>query len=82
MRRRAEKHVEKAGRSFTWARDLFPIAHILASLPENELAPPALRHIFRRALRCGGAGSRKNFQIAPCETPSRSFPNRRKGKGI
>ena len=32
MRRRTEKHVEKAGRSFTWARDLFPTAHILASL--------------------------------------------------
>jgi hypothetical protein len=71
-----EEHVENAGWGFTRARNLFPTAHILASLPENELAPPALRHIFRRALHCGGAGSRKNLQIAPCETPSRSFPKR------
>jgi hypothetical protein len=28
--------------------------HILAALPENELAPKALKHVFRRPLRCGG----------------------------
>jgi len=28
--------------------------HIFASLPENQLAPLALRHVFRRALHCGG----------------------------
>ena len=27
---------------------------ILAVLPENELAPEALKHVFRRSLRCGG----------------------------
>ena len=27
---------------------------ILATLPENELAPEALKHVFRRSLRCGG----------------------------
>jgi hypothetical protein len=27
---------------------------ILAALPENKLALPALKQVFRRALRCGG----------------------------
>jgi hypothetical protein len=33
--------------------------HILATLPENQLAPSALRQVFRRALRCGGMGPEK-----------------------
>jgi len=36
------------------AQDLFSTMHIFASLPENQLAPLALRHVFRRALHCGG----------------------------
>lgn len=78
MRRFTEELVGNAGRGFDRERDLFPTAHILAALPENELAPLALRHIFRRALRCGGAGARKNLRIAPDQTPSRSPLNRRK----
>lgn len=69
--------VGDAVRGFDGERDLFPTAHILAALPENELAPPALRQIFRRALRCGGAGARKNLRIAPDQTPSRLPLNRR-----
>jgi len=40
--------------AFTGAQDLFSTMRILASLPENQLAPKALKHVFRRALRCGG----------------------------
>jgi hypothetical protein len=38
---------------FAGAQDLFSTMHILASLPENQLAPSALRHVSRQALYCG-----------------------------
>jgi hypothetical protein len=50
--------------SFVVAQDLFSTRHILAALQENQLAPLALRHVFRRALRCGGRVPRKNLPIA------------------
>jgi len=38
------------------------------SLPENQLAPKALKHVFRRALRCGGMDPKKS-QCAPPKSP-------------
>jgi hypothetical protein len=39
--------------------------HILAPLPENQLAPSALRHVFRRTLHCGGMVPEKISNAPP-----------------
>jgi len=57
---------------FAGAQDLFSIMHILASLPENQLAPSALRHVFRRALHCGGVVT-EEISGSPLVKKSASF---------